>query len=225
MTMLMLAGGFFVGIHILISGTALRGLLVAAIGERPYQGVFSLLSAAGIVWLVMAYGAASHEMFWVAPAAVRVVALAFVFIGFLLVVIGLTTPTPTSVGTENLLRGHGAVRGITRISRHPFLCGVLLWALAHIAVNGDFASIIFFGSFGLLALIGPFLIDRKRRLQFGPDWQHFADQTSIVPFAAILQGRNSFVASEIGLWRVAAAVAAFAGFLYFHPALFGVAAI
>lgn len=225
MAMLLLAGSFFIGIHILISGTALRGVIVAAIGERPYQAVFSLLSIGGIVWLVRAYGAAAHEVIWVVPPAVQLAALALVFIGFLLVVIGLTTPTPTTVGAENLLQRREAVRGITRVSRHPFLCGVVLWALAHIAVNGDRASVVFFGSFFLLALIGPFLIDRKRRLQFGEDWQRFAEQTSIVPFAAILQGRNSFVLAEIGLWRIALAVAVFAGFFYFHPALFGVGVI
>lgn len=225
MVMLLAAGGFFIGIHILISGTALRGVIVSAIGERPYQAVFSLLSLGGIVWLVLAYKAAARDVIWVMPPPVQFGALALVLIAFLLIVIGLVTPAPTTVGAENLLQRREAVRGITRVSRHPFLCGVVLWALAHIAVNGDRASVIFFGSFFLLALIGPFLIDRKRRLQFGEDWQQFADQTSIVPFAAILQGRNSFVPAEIGLWRVVAAIAVFAGFFYFHSVLFGVGVI
>ena len=37
---------FFVGIHVVISGSPLRGRIVGVIGERPYLGMFSLLSIA-----------------------------------------------------------------------------------------------------------------------------------------------------------------------------------
>jgi len=40
---------FFDGIHFLISGTAFRGKIVGLIGERPFQGLFSLMSLIGIV--------------------------------------------------------------------------------------------------------------------------------------------------------------------------------
>lgn len=35
------AGMFFLGIHFFISGTALRGWIVALIGEGPFRGLFS----------------------------------------------------------------------------------------------------------------------------------------------------------------------------------------
>lgn len=41
---LVLAGAVFVGIHLFIPGTPLRERIVAAIGERPYLGLFSLRS-------------------------------------------------------------------------------------------------------------------------------------------------------------------------------------
>jgi uncharacterized membrane protein len=43
---------FFDGIHFLISGTALRGKIVGLIGERRFQGLFSLMSLFGIVWFI-----------------------------------------------------------------------------------------------------------------------------------------------------------------------------
>jgi len=44
--------------------------------------------------------------------------------------------------------------------RHPMLTGVAIWAVAHLLVNGDVASIILFGGLGVWALISMFLINR-----------------------------------------------------------------
>jgi uncharacterized membrane protein len=95
--------------------------------------------------------------------------------------------------------GEGA--GFVRITRHPFQWSVVLWALVHILANGDSASIVFFGSFGLVSLLGGFLIDRKKARSMGADWLPFARATSNVPFAAILSGRNRLVWKE--LWQPA----------------------
>jgi len=75
--------------------------------------------------------------------------------------------------------------GIVRVTRHPFLMGVGLWAVVHLVANGDVASFIFFGAFAVTALAGTVSIDAKRRHALGPGWRSFAAQTSIVPFAAI----------------------------------------
>ena len=44
--------------------------------------------------------------------------------------------------------------------RHPMLTGMLLWAIAHLLVNGDVASIVMFGSLGLWAVVEMVLINR-----------------------------------------------------------------
>jgi uncharacterized membrane protein len=118
-------------------------------------------------------------------------------------------------------------RGMIRITRHPFLWGVALWALVHLAANGDLASTIFFGSLLVLALGGTTTIDAKRRRVFGDAWQRFADVTSNVPFAAILTGRNSLgpALREIGLLRPAIAIVAYTAFFALHGRLFGAALI
>jgi uncharacterized membrane protein len=114
------------------------------------------------------------------------------------------------------------VQGILRITRHPFLWGVALWALSHLVLNGNSTSLVFFGAFLGLALIGPFLIDAKRRRKLGDKWERFAAATSNVPFAAIAAGRNSIPRGEVGWWRIVLALVVFAGFLHFHSSLFGV---
>jgi uncharacterized membrane protein len=37
-------------------------------------------------------------------------------------------------------------RGIQRVTRHPFLWGVAVWAFVHLIANGDVASLMLFGS-------------------------------------------------------------------------------
>lgn len=222
MVSLIAAGVFFVGIHVLVSGTVLRSVVVRRTGEQGFQGLFSVLSLAAIFWLVQAYRNSVPTPLWGSVAWFEPLAFFLIAVAFLFVVVGLTTPNPTVVGGERVLDDAEPVRGILRITRHPFLWGVALWALAHLVVNGDSVSVVFFGTFLLLALIGPFLIDRKRKKKLGDKWERFASATSNVPFRAIADGRNSVRLGEIGWWRVVLAIVAFAGFLLFHSTLFGV---
>jgi len=77
------------------------------------------------------------------------------------------------------------VRAMLRVTRHPFLWGVAIWAVGHLLVNGDRASIVLFGGMLILAVSGTSSIDAKRRRKLGDKWDAYAAQTSNVPFAAI----------------------------------------
>src|SRR6202163_2314870 len=201
---LIAASAYFLLIHFGVSGTRLRDALVARLGESPYRAAFALASLIGLVWMIYGYRRAPTVGLWGQLLGLRALAVVLVFVAFLFVVIGLA-------------------RGIVRITRHPFLWGVALWALVHLIVNGDLASFILFGSLLLLALGGTVAIDAKRRRKFGDGWAKFAQTTSSVPFPAILSGRNSMVSAlgEIGIVRPLVAVLAYALILYFHGRLFG----
>jgi uncharacterized membrane protein len=219
MLSLIAAAVFFLLIHFGVSGTRLRDLLVATLGAGPYRGLFSIASLAGIVWLAYAYRHAPTVETWGLLLGLRPAAFAVVFIGVLLVVIGLASPNPTSVGMEGTIaKGADAVRGVTRITRHPFLWGVALWALAHLAVNGDLASLILFGSLLLLSLGGTASIDAKKRRQLGETWRQFVARTSNIPFGAIAAGRNALgpALAEIGMVRLLIAVAVYAVIFVLH---------
>jgi len=222
MTELALAALFFTGTHLGIAGTPLRGALIKLIGERGYLVAYVLLSLVAISWLADSYKVAPYVSTWGQLYALQPIALVVMLPAFLLVVTGLTTPSPTLVGAEGLLERDNVVSGILRVTRHPFLTGVALWALVHLLVNGDLASLIFFGCLLVLVVAGARSIDAKRAAHMGALWASFVQQTSILPFAAILQGRNRFVPGEIGGWRLLLSVSAYAAFLYFHPQLFGV---
>ncbi len=225
---LILAAACFLGIHIFISGTRLRDVFVNAIGEKAFAGVFSLLSLATIVWLAMAYNRASDETFtllWTTEPWWQHVAMTVILLASILVVVGITTKSPTAAGAGELVDDPNAAKGILRITRHPFLWGVQLWALAHIAMNGDLSSLIFFGTFAVLALIGPPSIDAKRKRALGERWDTFAARTSNVPFGAILTGRNTVNLREIGIVWPLAGVVLYFGLLYAHEWLFSVSAL
>lgn len=224
MTSLLAACIFFLLVHLGVAGTRLRDAVIRRVGENGYRAGFSVFSVAGLVWMGSAYARAPEVMLWDAHATVRWPAYVLLLVATLFVVLGLTTPNPTTAGMERkLTAGAGAARGILRITRHPFLWGVALWALVHLVANGDLASLALFGSLLLLAAGGTASIDAKRRRACGDAWGAFAGVTSNVPFAAIVGGRNDLGAAlrEIGPTRLATAIAAYAALFAFHGRLFG----
>jgi uncharacterized membrane protein len=212
----------FLAIHVLVSGTRLRGAIVARIGETPYKGLFSLASLGALVWLAMAYNRADYVELWDLGAGVRHLALVVMPFACILAVGAFTAPNPTVTGMEGALRAPDAAKGILKVTRHPFLWAVVLWALAHLLANGDLASAVLFGTLLILALVGPPLVDAKRAKSHGEDWQRYLAVTSNLPLAALLSGRARTSVAEIGRWRLAAGLGLYVVLLLVHHLLFGV---
>jgi uncharacterized membrane protein len=207
-----LAAAFWLGLHLIVAGP-LRARLVGMLGEGPFRAIFSLLSVVGLVWFVFAFRAAPLTPLWPTIPALGYLALVLVFLAFLLAGAGPTNPTDTH---QRMIDNKVPVYGITRVTRHPRLCGLTLWGIAHLLVNGNLAALIMFGALLVSALNGMVSIDRKRRLALGPRWDEFEKQTSRLPFAAILAGRTRFEISEFRPWQIALAVALFSGVFWLH---------
>ena len=213
---------FLLGTHFGIASTGLRGEFVARLGEGAYRALYSLVAIAAFVWLVTAWRAAPLVPLWDAGPAVRHLAAALMPVAFVLLVGAVTSPNPTVVGQRPDPDAASPAVGVVRITRHPFLWGVGLWAVLHILANGDAAALIFFGSLAVLALAGTLLIDARRTRENAPGWGVFLQATSNLPFAAIVEGRQKLRPGEIGLWRAALALAAYVTMFWLHPWLFGV---
>ena len=207
----------FLGIHILPS-TPLRAVAVRAIGRGAYVGLFSLASLAGLAWMVFEYKRAPFEALW---TGVRWVPAAILPFAFILLACGLLARNPALLGQQGALRHADAARGMLRVTRHPIMWAIMLWAGAHVLAVGSLQAIVFFGGLLLLAAAGTVLQDARKAAELGEDWARFAASTSNVPFVAIAAGRNRFSAREIGWVRPAAGLALYAITLYAHPWLFG----
>jgi len=229
MTNLIAAALFFLLIHLAVSGTRVRDGLIARIGQGPYMGGFVIASFAGLGWLGFAFAQGRADpwnaAYWNLTPITRHVQIGLQLLAMLLIVPGLTTPNPTSVRQEGALERPDVVKGMLRITRHPFLWGVAIWAAGHLLVNGDRASIVLFGTMLVLAIFGTASIDAKRKRALGATWDAFAAQTSNVPFGAILSGRQKLSLGEVGWWRIVLAVVIWAALLFGHPYLFGVSAL
>ncbi len=141
----------------LIAGLALWSLshwfkrlapgLRASLGNAG-KGLVAALSLLGIWLMVRGYGAADATPLWDLGSAGRHVNNLLMLLAVALV---------------------GAAHSKSRLRaaiRHPMLWGAVVWALAHLLVNGDLRSIVLFGGLGLWALISMALINRAE-----PDWQ------------------------------------------------------
>lgn len=215
MTTLVAATVFFLATHF-VTSTPLRAVLVKAIGEWPYRGLYSLVALAAIVWMAWAYGNAPREPLW---TGLRLLPAALMPVAFVMLVCGYSR-NPTMVGADRLLKSAEPARGMIRITRHPIMWALILWSAAHLLARGDLESVIFFGGFLLLAAAGTLTMDSRKKSN--PDWARFAAATSAVPFVAIAQGRNRVVWREIGWLRPSLGLALYVAFFAAHQWLFGV---
>ena len=224
---LFLAAVVFVGGHFALSSMSVRRALIARLGETPFRGLYALVAIGSFVWMLYAYDAAPFVEVWSPPEAFRWIPALLMPIAVFLAVAGITTQGATAVGGEKVLMEevHDLSPGILRITRHPFLWGATLWAVGHLAVKGDVASIVLMGGILVLALGGMHHIDRRREATLASAWGPLAMTTSLIPFGAILTGRTKFDWAGIGLWRVALALVIYAALLHFHAAIFGVSAL
>ncbi|MDD5579730.1 MAG: NnrU family protein [Methylobacter sp.] len=222
MPQLILAALFFIVLHFGVAGTSLRSRVIEKLGENVYRAAFSLLSLLGIIWLAHAYRLAGYIETWGQLAWFKPIAALLMLVAFLLLVLGMTTANPMAVGGENLLMADEPGRGIQRVTRHPFLWGVAVWAFVHLIANGDVASLVLFGSLLVLVLIGMISIDAKRRKACGRHWDSYAATTSIIPFQAIKDGRNTLVIAEFKAWQWVVALILYLTVMHFHQAWFGV---
>jgi uncharacterized membrane protein len=221
---LVVAAVVLLATHYGISSTPLRAWLVGRIGERPYLALYSLIALGAVIWLIVAYRRAPYVELWPAATWSAWVPLLVMPFALLLLVCSISTLNPTAVGSADTLDQAEPARGVLRVTRHPFMWGAALWALAHLVPNGDAASLVLFGTFAVLGLFGTLLIDHKFRVRRGAEWQRFAAVSSNLPFAAILAGRQHLVPTEIGWLRAGIALALYVVLLAMHPWLFGLSA-
>jgi uncharacterized membrane protein len=212
----------FVGGHFALSSHPLRERLVARLGVGPFMGLYSVVAGLALAWTIWAYRATPYVELWVAPTAVKHITLSVMIVVAIMVAASFSPQNPAVAGKPAPDFARGPV-GIFRITRHPFNWGTALWALSHLAANGDAASVMLFGALAVLALGGAAHIDSRKRRALGAAWDTYAGQTSHVPFVAAIQGRTHIVWSEIGWRPVILGLGLYIVLLILHEPVIGIA--
>jgi uncharacterized membrane protein len=141
----------FLGVHsVRIVAPEFRQSQIEARGLNAWKGMYTAVSILGFLILVWGYGQARLDpvVFWVAPAWMSHVVLLLMLFAMIFLV---ASQVPA-----------GKIKAAVK---HPMLLAVKIWALAHLLVNGDLASLFLFGSFLAWAVVDR--ISEKKRLQAG----------------------------------------------------------
>ncbi len=129
-----------------------RQMMIDRLGENGYKGVFSLLTVGAILLIVFGWRSVEqpaylyHLPLWTRHLGMLLVLAAFLLFG--------SSQQPTR---------------INRVVRHPQLTGVVLWAAAHLMMNGDSRSLVLFGGLGLWAIAEMVLINRREGAWLKPE--------------------------------------------------------
>lgn len=217
---LLLALALFLVSHRVPARPAVRRRLVAGLGERGYLAAYSLLSLVLLAWLVSAVLRAPYVGLWPRADWALWLPLLLMAPACLLLVAGLTSANPFSVGSRR--RSFDPDRpGIVSLTRHPVLWGFVLWAGAHLPANGHLAAALLFGLTVLFGLVGMVALDRRARRRLGAaDFARLATGTALLPLAAQLRGR-AIDWRGIGLGRLLGGIGLFMALLGLHAPLLG----
>lgn len=185
---LSLATAAFVGTHLILSHP-LRAAVVSRLGERGFLGLYSLVAAATLAWVVVAWRSMPDPSpAWVAPLWWWPFASAvMLFASILLAGSFVRNPALPHPGAPP--RALPEPQGVFAITRHPMNWSFILWALVHISISGSARNLIVAGGILVLALAGSIGQDTKKARLMGARWRDWQARTSFVPFAALLAGR------------------------------------
>ncbi len=215
----------FVGGHLVLSSGPVRRPLIRILGEAAFRGIYAILVAAALVWMVESYRFATDLRLWSIGIFGPPLLYTCMFLASLFLTCSLTPSNPTLAGLDDVPPAATSAYGIFAVARHPMLVAFALWSGAHLVVRGDVSGLIFFGGFFVLSTVGMVHIDARRRAAArgigGAGWAAFEDATSRPPFLALIQGRAQFRFRDLGPARVIAGLVLFAALLFGHGPVIG----
>ena len=162
--------------------------LKVKLGYGPYMGLYSLVSIAGFVLIIWAFGAARPAPILYQPP---------VWMAHLNLVLML----PAMI----LLAAAYAPTGrIKKAVKHPMLAAVKIWALGHLLANGELNSVLLFGSFLAYGVIDRIALKKRGDIGPGPD----APVSAMGDAAALVIGTAAYGAILLWLHPILFGVAA-----------------
>ncbi len=200
---------------------ALRPRGEKLIGPRLYRVLFALVSLPLAVILIVYFFNHRYDglQLWqvqgvpgVKPAVWILSAISFLFLYP-------ATFNLLEIAAVQKPQVHLYETGIIRITRHPQMVGQVIWCIAHTLWIGTSFTLV--TSLGLVLhhLFGVWHGDRRLQARFGESFETIKSRTSIIPFLAILQKRQTLDLLEF-LRPSYVGVVIFTGLLWeIHPFL------
>lgn len=210
----------FAGSHLVLSSLAVRRPIIARLGDRGFQGLYSLVALATFVPLIMSYWPRRNTgvLLWNLREVPGLRELSILLSGLALIGMVLSLINPSAAG---MMAGNSPrARGVTRITRHALFMALALWGLAHLLMNGWAIDVVFFGGFVIFAIVGGSHQDARKQATDDGSLSEFYAETSLLPFRAILSGRTRLVVAEISWVGVGVGIAAGVGIFLLHGRLF-----
>ena len=147
MLVLILGLAIFLGVHsIRIVADGWRAATIDRIGEKGWKGGYAIASIVGFVLIIWGYGIAraGATLLWVSPVGVRHLTGMLTAVAFVLIA--------ASYVPRNRIK---------TLVGHPMLAGVMVWAVAHLLVNGTVHAVVLFGAFFVWSIVD-FVVSRAR---------------------------------------------------------------
>ncbi|MGB7712314.1 MAG: NnrU family protein [Microcoleus sp.] len=214
--------GLLLGFAIAHSGlAALRPKGEKLIGARLYRVLFALVSLPLAVILIVYFFNHRYDgvQLWQLQGVPAVKPLVWILSAISFLFLYPATFNLLEIAAVQKPQVHLYETGIIRITRHPQMVGQVIWCIAHTLWIGTSFTLV--TSIGLVVhhLFGVWHGDRRLQARFGESFETIKSSTSIFPFLAILQKRQTLDLLEF-LRPSYLGVAIFTGLLWkIHPFL------
>ncbi|MBO0348020.1 hypothetical protein J0895_02650 [Phormidium pseudopriestleyi FRX01] len=186
--------GLLFGFAIAHSGlAALRPWGEQLIGPRLYRVLFALVSLPLAVVLIIYFFNHRYDglQLWQVQGVPGVIPLVWTLSGISFLFLYPATFNLLEVAAIAKPQVHLFETGIIRISRHPQMVGQVIWCLAHTLWIGTTFTLV--TSIGLVLhhLFAVWHGDRRMKARYGEAFDAVKARTSVLPFLAIAQGRQT----------------------------------
>lgn len=205
---------------------ALRPWGESKIGARLYRIIFALVSIPLAVVLIIFFFNHRYDglMLWQWQGIPGMKTVVWVLSALSFLFLYPATFNLLEVAAISKPQVHLYETGIIRISRHPQMVGQIIWCFAHALWIGTTFMLV--TCFGLIAhhLFAVWHGDYRLEKRYGDAFVKVKERTSIIPFVAILDGRQTLQWQEF-VRPAYLGVAAFVGLFWWgHPWLMQVTA-
>ncbi|MBD2623520.1 hypothetical protein H6G48_18335 [Microcystis flos-aquae FACHB-1344] len=186
--------GLLLGFAVAHSGLAsLRTRGEAIIGARLYRVLFALVSIPLAVILVVYFFNHRYDglLLWQVQGVTGVKTLVWILSAISFFFLYPATFNLLEIAAIQKPQVHLYETGILRVTRHPQMVGQVIWCIAHTLWLGT--SFTLLTSLGLIAhhLFAVWHGDRRLEDRYGEAFLKIKERTSVIPFLAIIDGRQS----------------------------------